>query len=81
MKNKKLNKKQKVGVITLAFALIVAITILAMMGTKNLLRGKNPTDEPINENFSFLVDEPSSLLNDFDIFGDQNDITKTICRS
>lgn len=78
MKNKKLNKKQKVGVITLAFALIVAITILAMMGTKNLLKGKNPTDEPINENFSFLVDEPSSLLNDFDIFGDQNDITKTI---
>ncbi len=78
MKNKKLNKKQKVGVIALAFALIVAITILAMMGTKNLLKGKNPTDEPINENFSFLVDEPSSLLNDYDIFGDQNDITKTI---
>lgn len=78
MKNKKLNKKQKVGVIALAFALIVAITILAMMGTKNLLKRKNPTDEPINENFSFLVDEPSSLLNDYDIFGDQNDITKTI---
>lgn len=78
MKNKKLNKKQKVGVITLAFVLIIAITIIVMMGAKNLLKGSKPTDEPINENFSFLVDESSSLLDDYDIFGDQDDITKSI---
>lgn len=77
-KNKKLNKKQKVGVVALAFALIVAITIIIMMGAKNLLKIGSPTDEPINENFSFLVDEPSSLLDDFNIFGDQDDITKNI---
>lgn len=77
-KNKKLNKKQKVGVITLAFALIVAVTVLVMMGAKNVLKGKDPSDEPINENFSFLVEEPSTILKDYDIFGDQDDITKNI---
>ena len=77
-KEKRLNKKQKAGIITLAFALIIAVTIIAMFGAKNLIGVKSPTEEPINENFSFLVEESSTLIDDFDIFGDQDDITKNI---
>ncbi len=50
-----LNKKQKVGIIFLAFALVLAITVIVMMGLKNVLNINNPSEEPINENFSFLV--------------------------
>lgn len=76
--SKKLNKKQKVGIIILAFALVFAITVIIMMGLKNVLNINNPTEEPINENFSFLVENESTLIDNTDLFKTQNDITKNI---
>lgn len=73
-----LNKKQKVGIIFLAFALVLAITVIVMMGLKNVLNINNPSEEPINENFSFLVEKESTLLENMDLFKTQNDITDEI---
>ncbi|MCH5167894.1 MAG: aryl-sulfate sulfotransferase [Erysipelotrichales bacterium] len=79
MKNKgNINKKQKVGVILLAFVLIIAITVIVIYGVKKIKGNDDYSNEPINENFSFLVDEPSSIIKDYNIFKDQDATTKEI---
>ena len=73
-KKSSLKKKQKVIAIIIACVVIVAIVIALVL----LFKKEDVYNEPINENFSFLVDEESTLLANYDIFGDQNDISKKI---
>lgn len=69
-----LKKKHKVIAIIIAIAVIVAIVVVLVL----FLKKEDVYKEPINENFSFLVEEESTLLANYDIFGSQNDITKKI---
>ena len=76
-KPKNITKKQRVGLLILTFAIIIFITVVLVLNLKRILN-RDYDSEPINENFSFLVDEPSKIISDYNIFKDQNDITSDI---
>lgn len=75
-KKSSINPKQKVIATIMAIVIVVviaAIIVLTIIRTLNY--DKN---EPINENFAFLIEEESEKLENFDIYNSQNKIIKEL---
>lgn len=72
MENKKFNKKERLYLIIASLLAIIAIIVCVVLLLKqNGKIGKGDYGEPVNEKFSFLVDQESSLLKNDNIFSGQ----------
>ncbi len=78
MQKNKMKKKQRVIAIIVVLILLVAVTAVVIYMLKNKNSNGGFFGEPINENFSFLVSEPSEELVDYNMIGAQGEITKNI---
>lgn len=71
-----INKKQRLISIMIVISIILVITIILVL---SIMKKYNYTiNEPVNENFKFLVEEESSELTNLDFYESQNNIIKEI---
>lgn len=78
-KNKKMKKERLFAIIATCVAIIALIVmIILFLNTDKEKEAKKNNEEPINENFSFLVESESVNLKNDDIFSSQIDTSKKI---
>lgn len=76
MKNKN-SQKERILVTMIVFAIIVTLALIIYIFIRPKV-GTFVNGEPINENFTFLLEGDAEEVNSFDTFSDQNKITEEL---
>lgn len=71
-----INKKQRLISIMIVIAIIIVVAIIIVLTIMKKYNYK--INEPVNENFKFLVDEEASELTNIDFYTTQNNVIKEI---